>query len=375
MPLYFAGREKAKALFFEKLQFTISKIPRHMAVVGDPGSGKTTLLSILEDGAKKEKCFTSTQLVGRDLSITEFADSLFRRILNSIRLDKGDKAFYSALKRLTELRDLDNVYSEALGSSGGSNTDPQFFLTEGLYAIFSKLDVPASVLFLDDIDLAADYGKLLITLRNSLMELSKRGVKLMVVVSGGVGILDEFSDTQAQALRFFEPYVLENLSPDEAELAITKPLGGTGVVFDDEVISEIIRKTGGHPYYIQEFCFHLFKNARQGKVTLRVLDASLDDIFLSLERKIFEVRYKNVGDSELMTFAALEGKDEVAFSELVEESKKRFGISRDSVWGSLRRLTVKGLVRKAQRGKYSIVDPLFAEYVRLASSRSGRLKL
>ena len=103
-------------------------------------------------------------------------------------------------------------------------------------------------------------------------------------------LFEGFEKAQAPLVRFFEPFALGNLNNEGAEEAIVTPLKDSNVVFDEPVTVKIIKTTQGQPYYLQEFCYYLFNNAVDGKVTMNVYDASYSNTMNDIATKIWNQR-------------------------------------------------------------------------------------
>jgi len=215
----------------------------------------------------------------------------------------------------------------------------------------------------DDLDTVLNKKETMLTLRNALMESIVEGVKVTCVVSGSEGLFGEFEKAHAPLVRFFEPYILGNLKKEEAREAILKPISNTRVIFAPEVVNKIIEITNGQPYYIQEFCYHLFNNAINNRVTEEVLEVSYTNVMHDIAGKIWNQKIQQLGDvNTKILYLVSSGENKVA--RIVKKARLKFDIPLGTVTSALSRMQREKKINKTSRGVYLIKDVLFKEYLK-----------
>ena len=124
-------------------------------------------------------------------------------------------------------------------------------------------DGHAVVVAVDDIDLVTDPGDTLLQLRATALELYA-DAPVALVVAASPSLFGAMRVAHEPLVRFFEPIVLGSIDPDASALAIVQPLTTTAVTFDPDVVSEIVRLSGGRPYYLQKLAYHAYDVAVEG---------------------------------------------------------------------------------------------------------------
>ena len=366
-PPYFAGRNREEEVFRKNIKQTISKTPMHMSIVGDWASGKTSLMKRFKEIAKSENCFVCKIVSPNTDSIAVFVNTISKSIADEIKLKEGT----SFLKRVKSQADkLTGIQAFGFGASIQKEEDltPQFDLRIGLRAVWNELkdEYKGIVLLIDDLDtVTGDKIKrkqIMLTLRNALMECIDDGVKVMCVVTGA-NLFEQFEVAHGPLVRFFEPYIRGNLNDDEARNAILIPLAGSGVELGTGVVERIIEVTQGQPYYIQEFCYHLFENAVDGKVTTPVYEVSYGSIMHDIASRIWNQKIRLLGDTNSKVLHIIStGKNTT--SQIEKHAEERFSMSAGAVRTALSRMQRENNVEKTGRGVYAVEDALFREYLK-----------
>ena len=364
-PPYFAGREREINIFKDKLEQTISGTPMHMSIIGDWASGKTSLLIKFREIAEKEGLFCPISLAPQTSSSAVFVGTLINNILNEVK--KRHTSTYN--KILDGLKNIRSVQAFGFGVSSKelekTVQTPQYDLKITLNDVWSSIkDKYKGILILiDDIDTVKNEKEIMLTFRNALMEAIMDKTKVMCVVSGTEKLFEGFEKAHAPLIRFFEPFILGNLNDKESEEAILIPLKNSNVTFNKQVTEKIIKTTRGQPYYLQEFCYHLFNNAVDGKVTMNVYNASYSNIMHDIATKIWNQRIQQLGDinTKILFLIATENNEA---SRIVREAEKQFNIPVGTVRSALSRMQRENKIDKTRRGVYTIKDNLFGEYIR-----------
>ena len=368
-PPYFADREKDVQEFTQRLQSTLDGVPRHLAVLGEWAIGKTSLLIKLRRLAQEQGCLTSLSVANPEKT-QDFIGSLIRTLSLEIKAVYGE----SLWKRLAKAIGLTEVSLSVLGASlelrFASAGEAQLSLREYLRTLWKELGsrVPAVIIAVDDLDLIPDFRETMVLLRNTAMELTLAGVKAMIVVSGTPVLFERMWQAHAPLVRFFEPLELKRIPDEAAKAAVTRPLQGSGVRIEPEAVERIIQLSGGQPYYLQELAYHAFETARDGVITAATFSLAFERAFSTIAKAVFERRVVELSAGEQKLLGVIVSLDRAAaHGEIVDHATKA-GLKKGSVATLLRRLKEKGCVQQletgAQKGRYFVEDPLFAEYVR-----------
>lgn len=367
-PPHFADREREVQEFRQRLQATLEGSPRHLAVLGEWAIGKTSLLIHLRRLAQ-ERGALATLSVANPEETQAFIGSLIRTLSLEVQAAYGE----SLWKRLAKAVGLKEVSLSALGASlefrFASPGEAQLSLREYLRSLWNELRGRASavVIAVDDLDLIADSRQTMVLLRNTAMELGLAGAKVMIVVTGTPVLFEKMWEAHAPLVRFFEPLELGRLPEEAAREAVVKPLEGSGVRFEPEVVERIVRLSQGQPYYLQELAYHAFETAQDGMATVETFALAFERAFSTIAKAVFERRVASLsaGEQKLLGGGGLLGGP-ATHGEIAARAVQA-GLKRGSVAKLLQRLKEKGCVRQVetgpQKGRYFLEDPLFIEYV------------
>lgn len=368
-PPYFADREREVEEFTGRLRSTLEGVPRHLAVLGEWAIGKTSLLIQLRQLAKEQGCLTTFSVANPE-ETQAFIGSLLRTLSLEVQATYGE----SLWKRLAKAVGLKEISLSALGASVElsftSTGEAQLSLREYLRTLWRELRgrAPAVVIIIDDLDLIPDFRETMVLLRNTAMELGLAGVQVMIVVAGTPVLFERMWEAHAPLVRFFEPMELGRIPKEAAKEAVTRPLEGSGVHFEADVVERIVHLAGGQPYYLQELAYHAFETAREGMATAATFSLAFERAFSTIAKTVFEQRVAELSSGEQRLLGVIVSLDRPAkHGEIVAQAVEA-GLKKSSVPTLLRRLKAKGCVQQAgtgpQRGRYHVEDALFAEYVR-----------
>lgn len=213
-------------------------------------------------------------------------------------------------------------------------------------------------------------------LLDCFQSLQRRGLPLMLVLTGLPTLFPKLVDARTYAERMFRVVFLHSLNRIESEQAIRNPIKDAAcpVRLSDDSVEKIIDMSGGYPYFIQFICREVYDaliqridNEDQPSVPVAEIEQKLDSDF-------FAGRWARATDRQrelLSVIANLENcEDEFTVQEAVEESRrilsKPFGSSH--VNQMLVTLANQGLVYKNRHGRYSFAVPMLGQFVRRQSA-------
>lgn len=364
-PPYFAGRKREIKIFKNRLEQTMLGTPMHMSIIGDWASGKTSLFTKLKEIAEEEGFFCSLSIAPQTRSTPVFIGTLISNILNEVK--KRHIPTYN--KILNGLKNIGSIQAFGFGISKKEFEKkvqaPQYDFRITINDVWSSIKgkYKGILILIDDLDTVTNEKEIMLTLRNALMEAIMDETKVMCVVSGTEKLFKGFEKAHSPLVRFFEPFILGNLSYEEAKEAIIIPLKDSDVVFDKQVVEEIIDTTQGQPYYLQEFCYHLFDNAINEKVARNIYEASYNNIMHDIATKIWNQKIRQLGDVNTKILYLISIGNNNA-GKIVEEAVKQFKIPIGTVKSALSRMQRDNKIEKSSRGVYRIKDSLFNRYLK-----------
>lgn len=205
---------------------------------------------------------------------------------------------------------------------------------------------------------------------DAFQSLQRQGLPLMLALSGLPTVFPALVSARTSSERMFRVLSLERLDEEDSAEAIRRPLRGSPVGFTDETVAEIVRMSGGYPYFIQFICREVFdaflQRRRSGgppSVPAREIEQRLDDDF-------FSPRWARTTDRQralLWVIAHLDSEgSEFTVRAVVEQSgtmlRRPFSASHTNQM--LSALADRGLVFRNRHGRYSFAIPLFDQFIR-----------
>ena len=95
------------------------------------------------------------------------------------------------------------------------------------------------------------------------------------------------------------------LDPQEAEFAIVKPAHEKGADFIPEAVYEIVERTRGYPYFLQEWGEHSWDIAKSSPITLENVRAASTEAIAALDESFFRVRFDRLTPKEKQYLRAM----------------------------------------------------------------------
>ena len=201
----------------------------------------------------------------------------------------------------------------------------------------------------------------------------KKELPFMLVFTGLPTLFPKLVEARTFAERMFHVMTLGRLDDAESRDAILKPIEKQAcpVKFTELAVSEIIRHSGGYPYFIQFLCREMFDSYLQQKASGEPNPVvTVSQTVRKLDSDFFAGRWNRVTDRQrvLLTMVAQlpNCDDEFTVQEVVEKSKEKLPkpFSASHVNQILVKLADNGLVYKNRHGRYSFAVPLLGDFIR-----------
>jgi hypothetical protein len=382
-PPYLAGREPETAEFVRLLEQQI--ILENPILTGLRGVGKTVLLDTFKPLAIQMGWrWTSTDL-SESATISE--ESLATRVMADLAVVTSGIVISQKMTVLpgftssTDVVQLTLTYETlrfVYDATPGLVADKLKAVLEFVWQQLSSDGSKGLILAYDEAQNLADQAQKgqypLSTLLDVFQSIQKKGMPLMLVLTGLPTLFPKLVEARTFSERMFHVITLTKLHREASREAIVKPTFKVGcpVTFIPSMIETIIDLSNGYPYFIQFMCREIFDNYLQG-VTAGDEDAtsvSVPAIVRKLDNDFFAGRWSRTTDRqrELMEIISeLPNCDEeFTVQEIVDRSKivceKPFSSSH--VNQMLSTLSEKAVVYKNRFGKYSFAVPLLGQFIR-----------
>jgi len=169
---------------------------------------------------------------------------------------------------------------------------------------------------------------------------------------------------KSYAERLFDFPHIGPLAGADARAALELPVQAQGVAFTDEALGELLDRTRGYPYFLQEWGYHVWNIAPKSPISLEDVSLAALDVQHQLDENFFLVRMDRLTPAEKRYLAAM--------AELGEGPHRsgdiaaRLGVKVESVAPRRSALIQKGMVFSPAHGDTAFTVPLFDEFLRRA---------
>ena len=103
---------------------------------------------------------------------------------------------------------------------------------------------------------------------------------------------------RSYAERLFEFPVLSTLPPEEAAAAIVVPAHEFGVELASAAVDRVVAESGGYPYFLQEWGYHVWNAAPASPITGDDVRSARSGVIDTLDRDFFRVRFDRLTPKE-----------------------------------------------------------------------------
>jgi hypothetical protein len=220
--------------------------------------------------------------------------------------------------------------------------------------------------------------------------IQRKNIPFMLILTGLPTLFPKLVEARTFAERMFSVMFLDRLGKKDSRDAIVEPVKKSHcpVKFSTNAVDEIVKSSGGYPYFIQYICKEAFdmylqelKITQDPQIDYR---KAVEEITRKLDNDFFAGRWARATDRQrelLHVIANLNTSDEeFSVQEVVEAARKlKKPFSSSHVNQMLNTLTLMGLVYKNRHGRYSFAVPLLGEYIRRQErenmKRKGQMEL
>ena len=209
-------------------------------------------------------------------------------------------------------------------------------------------------------------------LLDCFQSLQKKGLPLMLVLTGLPTLFPKLVEARTFSERMFRVLFLQSLDRHASEDAIRRPIADFDcpLQLDDDAVATIVTMSGGYPYFIQFICREVYDAFIQRIDRGERASVPVAEIEQKLDTDFFAGRWARATDRQralLSAIAQLDNCDEeFTVQEVVEASKRVLDkpFSSSHINQMLVTLASQGLVYKNRHGKYSFAVPLLGRFIR-----------
>lgn len=370
-PPELAGRDDVLKVIRESYLRARLGLPcRPFMLLGLCGVGKTVLLNEIGRHAATDGLVVSQVESPEVESLAALLYPLMGKALRRLSAAENSKALAS--KGLRALRNFAASFKVKYGNlevgispeaepgiadTGNLEYDlPDMFELIGQAAQHSK---SAWLLLIDEVQYLSEQD--LSALIVAVHKMSQKGLPVVLVGAGLPQVARLAGAAKSYAERLFLYPTIGALSPDAVAKAVSNPLKKSHASIAPEAMDEIVKKTCGYPFFIQELAFNTWNCSSTNRLTLEDVNQAYPITLKNLDESFFRVRFDRLTPREVKfvrTMASL-GDGPYAIEDLLEAlnwTSNKLSPIRSA-------LIKKGMLYSPHHGKLAFTVPLFADYV------------
>ena len=368
-PPELAGRETILRDAHIAIQRALSGRPsRSQMLLGLRGVGKTVLLSKIEEMAEAAGHVTSSIEAPEGKALSEL---LVPKINQALRkLSTSESAKVKAHQALRALRSFASAFKISYGDasisvnpevgvadSGDVEADlPELFVRVGEAA---RAAGKAWTLLVDEVQYLRN--KDLAALIVALHKVNQRDLPVLFFGAGLPQVAALSGNAKSYSERLFHYPAVGALEDKDAETAIRQPIEGEGEKVEDNAITEIVAKTKGYPYFLQEWGYQCWNLAEGPLINLEDASRAAGEATKRLDEGFFKVRFDRLTPKEreyVIAMAKL-GAGPYRSSDVADALKE----THQSLGPRRAQIISKGMIYSPSHGDIAFTVPLFNEYL------------
>lgn len=340
-------------------------------MVGLRGVGKTVLLEQLRGDAEAQGVLTVRAETPEKRSLPALLAPQLRSALLKLSMveaasdlaARGLSALAGFAKRLkVKYSDLE-ISLDAEPTPGESDSgDLEVDLTSLLERLgeAARAAGTAVILFLDELQYVEEeqFGALI----SALHRCAQRQLPVGIVGAGLPQLRAVAGNAKSYAERMFDFPRIGPLGDLEAREAVRKPALEEGVDFEEDAMSELLARTQGYPYFLQEWGKHSWDVAARSPITREDVITASTTAVAALDASFFLVRFDRVTPAERKYLRAMAelGPGPHRSGDIAAALGKKV-----STLAPLRdRIIDKGMIWSPSHGDTAFTVPLFDEFMK-----------
>ena len=218
----------------------------------------------------------------------------------------------------------------------------------------------ALVLFIDELQYVPEEQ--LASLIAALHSASQEQLPITMVAVGLRQLVGKTGRAKSYAERLFEFVPVDGLEDDDARSALIVPASHEGVEFNPDAIAEVLRKTGGNPYFLQEWGKHSWDVADASPIEFDDVQRATTLALAELDASFFRVRFDRLTPAQkgYMRAMAELGAGPHRSSEIASVLNQMV----NSVAPMRSELMKKGMIYSPAHGDTAFTVPLFDGFMK-----------
>lgn len=341
---------------------------RSLMLLGLRGTGKTVLLSEIKKISEDAGLLVSKVEAPEGESLARILYPEMRKVLRSLSTSEAAKQY--AITGLRGLRSFASVFKITVGPAEvGVEPEPGLAdsgdIQHDLPDMFRQIGKAASAadkgwgLLIDEVQYLKEED--LSALIVSLHTMSQEGLPVVIFGAGLPQVAKLAGEAKSYAERLFAYPPVGALDPTSAARAIKKPILAEEADIEAAALEDIITRTEGYPFFIQEWASITWNNAEGPKISTSEVEASFDETLATLDDGFFKVRMDRLTKAEVQFVFAMAdlGKGPYAMSDIANSMNRKM----NSLGPARANIISKGMIYSTDHGYLDFTVPLFGDYL------------
>ena len=371
-PPELAGRNTT----LERVKIALNRIKngrseKSLMLVGLRGVGKTVLLNKVREMSEELNYKTMFIETYEGKTLAELLLPSLRQLLYSLdRMEKVSekvkrgfrilRSFFNGIKiKVQDLEfSLDVDPETGTADSGDLESDlPSLFEAIAEAAADKKTAV---AIIIDEIQYLTETE--LSALIMAVHRISQRSLPLLLVGAGLPQLVGLSGKSKSYAERLFDFPVVGPLNIQDAMNALQEPVKEQNVEFTTDALTEIVNKTQGYPYFIQEWGYHAWNIAKISPIGVGDIHQATLESIKRLDEIFFRVRFDRLTPREKEYLRALAGLG--SGDHRSGDISEKMGVKVQSIAPIRNSLIKKGMIFSPAHGDTEFTVPLFDEFMK-----------
>ena len=345
---------------------------RSMMLLGLRGTGKTVLLNEVGKIAEQAGLLVSKVESPEEESLARLLYPEMRKVMRSLSTVEAAKQI--ANRGLKGLRGFASIFKiDIAGVEVGVEPEPgladsgnlQYDLPD-LFNVIGRAAQAAGkgwILLIDEVQYLseADLRALIV----SMHKMSQEGLPVLLVGAGLPQVARLAGEAKSYAERLFLYPEINALDADAAAKAVLKPILDEEATIAEAALQEIVVRTKGYPFFLQEWASTAWNCAEGPEISLDDVVQSYSETLALLDAGFFRGRIDQLTPSEVLFVRAMSQLGDGPYA--VGDIAKAMGRTQSSLGPTRAKVIAKGMAYSTDHGVLDFTVPLFAEFMRRQS--------
>ena len=369
-PPELAGRGEIIATAETALRRVLAGRPaQSQMLLGLRGVGKTVLLNKIEQIAESHGYMTSFIEAPEDRKLVDLLYPKIQQVLRKLSfIDAARAATHAALRALrsfartfkVNVGDFEVSVDPEPGVADSGNLE--YDVTELILKVGEAARAAGRgwALLIDEVQYLSmeELGALIVAIHR----VNQKALPVLLFGAGLPAVAALSGDAKSYAERLFIFPKVDALAKNDAVNAIRQPIEGEGESIDDDILDNIIGKTQGYPYFLQEWGYQVWSVSAQSPIRLGCIEAAENKALKRLDEGFFKVRIDRLTPKEreyVIAMARL-GAGPYRSSDVAE----MLGEKLTTLGPRRAQIIAKGMIYSPAHGDIAFTVPMFDEYLK-----------